>query len=130
MKNENIRIVEIRDRATCIVAMAIRMIPNAQERFLFNQIGYRSYSHPTIILMSLEAPWCAARYHDEWSRLRIGGRSFEVAHKWIEENFDSIEPCQVIDVEFILKEVDEPCKSCEQEQLIEMLKNSEEEKIE
>jgi hypothetical protein len=118
MKNENIRIVEIRDRATCIVAMAIKMIPNMQERFLFCQIGYRSLSNPCILLVSLEAPWCSARCSDEWKGI---GRTFPIAHKWIEENFDSIEPCQVIDVEFILGEVDKPCQSCEAEQIEELL---------
>jgi hypothetical protein len=117
MKSINIKTVEIRDRATLIPAFAIRMLPSDEtELFLFKHCGYRSWSDPCILLVSIEAPWHSARSWDEWKE----GRTMPTAHKYIEDNFDSITSCQVIDVEFILGEVDKPCQSCLQEQLAEM----------
>lgn len=103
MKQENIKIVEIRDRITCIPAFAIRIVPSLElELFLFSHCGYDIYN-PCILLISIQAPWLSARSSDEWHN---SPRTMPTAHKWIEENFDSIQPGQVIDVEYILKEKD------------------------
>lgn len=119
MNPKNFKVVEIRDRATCIVAFAIRMLPQTEEEiFLFKWAGYRSSANPCIILISSSVPQCSARYHDEWRNV---GRSFPEAHKYIEKNYDEIKNCQVIDVEFILGEVEKPCKSIMYEQIKEML---------
>ena len=109
MKNENIKVVEIRDRATFIPAFAIKMLPSDEkELFLFKGAGY-GVLHPCVMLVSIKAPWQSARCSDDWKSNM--GRTMYVAHQWIENNFDEIENCQVIDVEFLLKEVDKPCKS-------------------
>jgi hypothetical protein len=101
MKTENIKTVEIRDRATLIPAFAIRMLPSDEyELFLFKDAGYR-WVDPSIMLIAIESPWHSARSFDEW---RNGGRSFPVAHKWIEDHFDEIKNGDVIDVEYILGE--------------------------
>lgn len=124
MNPENIKIVEIRDRATFIPAMAIKLLPNnIDENFLFKSIGYWS-SKPCILLIPLEAPWSSARCSNE---CRVVGRSMHEAHKWIESNWDSIVNCQVIDVEYILKEVEKPCDSVRQEQINEALEKCENE---
>lgn len=118
MKIENIKMVEIRDRATLIPAFAIRMLPKTEdELFLMKHCGY-GLSNPCIMLVSIEAPWNSARCSDEWRGLR----TMSVAHKWIEENFDSIVDCHVIDVEYILKEVDKPCISAISEIALERMK--------
>jgi len=123
MKNENIKIVEIRDRATFIPAFAIRMIGDSfDERYLFNQAGYRP--DPCILLISMQAPSFSARYSGDWKRHE---RTMGTAHKWIEENFDEIKNCQVIDVEYILKEVSQSCKSVREEQIEERLNGCENE---
>jgi hypothetical protein len=115
MRKENIKMVEIRDRATCIPAFAILMLPeNQDEVSLMRQTGY-GFSHPCVMLVSIEAPWHSARSSDEWQERSV--RTMAIAHKYIEDNFSNISECQVIDVEFILGEVDAPCKSCRQEQL-------------
>ncbi len=112
MKNL-IKMVEIRDRATCIPAWAIKMLPDSTDQaFLMKQTGY-GFSHPCIMLISIEAPWHSARSWDEW---RDSARTMTTAHKYIEENFNDIKDCQVVDVQFLLGEVDKPCKSCRQEQ--------------
>lgn len=126
----NFKIVEIRDRATFIPALAMRMIPeNGMQELLFNEIGYRSSSDPCIILMALAQPSLASKHSDEWGN--CSPRTMPTAHKWIEENYDEIEDCQVIDVEYILKEVDKPCLSLREERIDEMLTSdmSEESKL-
>lgn len=111
MKNL-IKMVEIRDRATCIPAFAIKMLPDSQDQaFLMKQTGY-GFSHPCVMLVSIEAPWHSARSSDEW---RDKSRTMFTAHKYIEDNFDELKGCQVVDIEFILGEVSEACKSCRQE---------------
>ena len=108
MKPENIKIVEIRDRATLIPAFAIRMLPRTEEElFLFTEIGYRSLKDPCILLVSMQMPSYSARYSGDWPE--GVGRTMPIAHKWIEEHFDEIQSCQVIDVEFLQGEVDRPC---------------------
>ena len=104
MRKENIKTVEIRDRATLIPAFAIKMLPSDEkELFLFKGAGY-GISHPCIMLISIEAPWHAARSSDEWK----GSRTMATAHKWIEMNFDNIQSGEVIDVEFLLHEKEKP----------------------
>lgn len=107
------KMFEIRDRATCIPVWAIRMLPDSQEEvFLMKQCGY-GFSYPCIMLISIEAPWHSARCSDEW---RSSPRTMPIAHKYIEDHFDELKSCEVIDVEFIEKEVEKPCKSCFEEQ--------------
>lgn len=105
--------VEIRDRATCIPAWAIRMLPESEEEaHLMIKTGY-GFAHPCIMLISIEAPRYSAQCSDQWP---ASARTMPRAHEYIEKNFDALKPCEVIDVEFILGEVDQPCKSCLEEQ--------------
>jgi hypothetical protein len=123
MNPKNIKIVEIRDRATCIPAFAIRLLPEQEEEiFLFKHAGYRSIANPCIMLISIAVPQHCARYSGDWSTGR--GRSMRIAHEWIEKKFEEIVNCQVIDVEFILGEVDKPCKSIIYEYLDEVIKQN------
>lgn len=116
MRNNDVKIIEIRDRATLIPAFAIRMRPDGlEEKMLFNHAGYRSFTDACILLVSIEAPWHSARASDEW---RNSARTMPVAHKWIEKNYDQIQHCQVVDVEFILGEKDSPSLSFWKEELV------------
>lgn len=119
MKQQNIKTVEIRDRATLIPAFAIRMLPSDEkEFFLFKGAGY-GFSHPCIMLIAIEAPWQSARSSDEW---RNSPRTLVTAHKWIEKHFDEIENGDVIDVEFILDEKEKPSFNAFMEEAIENAK--------
>ena len=116
--NDNIKMVEIRDRATLIAAYAIKMVPTYPgERFLMKNAGY-GFSHPCVMLVPIQAPWLSLRHSSEAHENST--RTLLTAHKYIEENFDNIQPCDVIDVEFILGEVHEPCKSAQEEMKEEM----------
>lgn len=113
MKKENIKMVEIRDTCTIIPVFAIRIFPQTEEeKFIVKNYHYGNYesSFPRVILASVYSPWV---YVNNYSENR--GRTMAIAHKYIEENFDEISSCEVIDVEFILREVENPCKSLKQE---------------
>ena len=123
MKQQNIKTVEIRDRATLIPAFAIRMVASDEkELFLFKGAGYRSIISPCILLVSIESPWHSARAWDEW---RNSPRTMPTAHKWIEENFLDIQNGDVIDVEFILGEKNKPSLNSFIEEAMEAAKHFE-----
>lgn len=120
MKMNNIKMVEIRDIATLIPAFAIRMLPSEEEElFLMKRSGYGIFN-PCVMLIPINAPWESVRCAEEQSK--DGGRTLFHAHNWIEKNFDKIENCQVVDVEFILGEVEKPCVSERFEIMSEVIK--------
>ena len=121
MKPENIKTVEIRDRATYIPAFAIRMWgSDVKELFLFKSCGY-GIMGSCVMLIPLQAPWLSARCSDE--QKNMNGRTIAEAHKWIEKNFSSINNGDVVDVEFILGEKDKPSLNSCIEEAMELLKD-------
>lgn len=97
-----IKMIEIRDRATLIAAVAIKMEADgeAQERFL-GRCGY-PWDGAVVALLRLDD----MRGHvnpDDWS-----GRTMPAAHQYVYDNFDTLEDGQVVDVEVILGEKDTP----------------------
>ena len=106
---------EIRDRATFIPVIAIQMTPSIDgpdeqkdaECFLLCRAGF-SFESPSVILCRMESIgilYSSCPY--AW-----GSRTYCVAHKYIIEHFDELEPGAVIDVEFILGE-SKTCKVSE-----------------
>lgn len=104
--------IEIRDSATFIPALAVRLEPtNESDRYLLSRAGYgktperqRTY----ILLMGLSGGEDDVKCDPyDWGN----NRSRFVAHQWLEHHFDEIESGAVVDVEFILKETTEPKKS-------------------
>lgn len=98
----HVKIVEIRDRATFVPAIAIKMSPdNTMQQYLLRRSGYWGDGTACICVAALSG-------HD---KLHADGydrvdRTMKIAHVWIQENWDAIEDGDVIDVEFILKEKD------------------------
>ena len=93
---------EIRDRATCISALAIKLeAETLQEDFLKRRAGF-SGDRPYILLHKLNDSVKCNYDPYEW-----GDRTMHVSHLFIEENFETLTSGEVIDVEFILKETTE-----------------------
>jgi len=99
-----IKALEIRDRATCIPAVAIKMVAanTTQDRFLW-RCGYPR-DGSGVVLMKL---------HDQQATSDAYGwgndaRTMPAAHLWIEQHFDELAEGQVIDVRVILGEEAEP----------------------
>lgn len=110
-----IKVLEIRDRATCFSVMAIKMIPaafhasNLVDGVNWAQIqaahltrsGY-GFDHPSIMMTNLNGGKISYDPYD-W-----GDRTYHVAHKHIREHFDTLKEGDVVDVEFLLGETNQP----------------------
>ena len=91
------KFVEIRDKGTFVPALAIRLA--GVDHYLARRADYDS---PLVILVLLSTMRCNYDPHG-W-----GGRTFPVAHEWLQEHFDEHENGAVVDVEFILGETTAP----------------------
>lgn len=91
------KFVEIRDRGTLVPALAIRLA--GADHVLARRAGYDS---PLVILMLLSQMKC------EYDPYAWGGRTYPVAHHWLQEHFDEHKNGAVVDVEFILGERTQP----------------------
>lgn len=103
----NCKTFEIRDRATFIPAIGIQLQPACEkDRWLLSKSGFGkdiSSQEKYIILIRLydaEAQYTPS----DWSNTR----TMSYAHKYIIENWDSLDTGAVIDVEFILGETESP----------------------
>lgn len=104
-----IKILEIRDKATFIPVLTICVTPRRyseelhkiDDYYMKERCGYSCDGHD-IILMNLGHPEKCNNDPYEW-----GGRTYPVAHNWIITNWDKIKDGDVIDVEFILGETPE-----------------------
>jgi hypothetical protein len=107
-----VKLFEIRDVATCLPMMAIKLDPRSEaERWLLARSGYgptpdaqRKY----VLLADLQGGGgkIICDYYD-WG----GCRTRQIANKYIAEHFDDLTTGDVIDVEFICGITKEPKKS-------------------
>lgn len=101
------KLVEIRDRATFIPALAVEF--NGEENFLLRRAGFACKRH--IMLIKL-VDSRAAFFSNAWM-----DRTMQVAHRHLEEvgllqlGVDVLTAGNVIDVEYILGETPEPKQS-------------------
>ena len=111
-----LKAIEIRDAATFIPAVAIKMEPaNEAQRYLMARVGFRDgQDGPAITLMILSSQKAMADPY-EWTSLAMGPRTMPVAHQWLEQHFDEVADGDVVDVEFILGETSAPKVSERQE---------------
>ena len=89
------KVLEVRDEATCIPALAIQMVADGpiEDRYLW-RTGYpRGDSQPAIVLMHLSTQESHVDPY-EWT----GGRTMKAAHVWIIDHWDEISGGDVIDV--------------------------------
>lgn len=98
------KLFEIRDRGTCVAALAIRPeIKNPHEAFLLGKAGYGRQPEEYILLMDIDGgtgTWSSDAY--EW------GRTLHQAHLYIQIHWEELQSGDVVDVEFILGETTAP----------------------
>lgn len=95
---------EIRDKATFIPALAVRLFPATdQDRYLLSRAGYGRTPGDQgkyIVVTHLSGGRDVCTYDPyKWR-----SRTLTYAHLWMINNWDVLESGQVIDVEFILGE--------------------------
>lgn len=93
--------VEIRDVATFIPALAIRLVPACErDRYLLGRAGYtpdpRRQAEYVILTRIAGGTGEATSDPYEWN-----SSTMREAHAWLIEHFDEIESGVVVDVEFI-----------------------------
>lgn len=100
----HVKLIEIRDRATMIPAMAIKMVSNIPaQRALLATSGYAQEPPSQCFILLVQLARATAQYDAyEW-----GDRTMCAAHQWIENNFSKIENGDVVDVEYILGETNQ-----------------------
>lgn len=95
------KIFEIRDRATFIPVLCTKLRGKAtREITLLRATGYLTESN-LVMVTELNNP---KNTHYDYYSYGCDSRTFKTAHRYIEENFDSLKTGDVIDVEFILGE--------------------------
>ncbi len=96
------KLFELRDKGTFIPIACMSCESDAdQERWLLRRAGFGP-DNRLIQLISFNRKQTAYDCYD-WS-----DRTYQTAHRYIQKNWDSLKNGQVIDVEFILEETDEP----------------------
>lgn len=106
------KLFEIRDRATFIPALAVKLrhapLSTDVESWLLWRSGFGrdDTSGPYVVLYKLATD--EAHYDPiEWR----GGRTMQLAHAHIIEQWDQLESGDVVDVEFLLEETKSPKRS-------------------
>ena len=94
-----IKLLEIRDVGTFIPAMAVRV--SGEDGYLMRRAGFGA---PMVYLIALATERCA---YDPWN-WHGGGRTMNIAHQFIEKEWDSLTEGDVVDVQFILGETTAP----------------------
>lgn len=96
-----VKFLEIRDRATFVAAVAVscELSGNSYDDYLLRRSGYGSQR--CILLTRLDGVGKAYNDPCDWDE-----RTWQVAHKYIADNWDEIVDSDVIDVEYILGETD------------------------
>lgn len=96
------KILEIRDSATFIPAVAIKLRAETPlESYYLLRSGFLSGNDVLIVKL---VDGSASFDPVEWGTARTMG----VAHRYVVQNFDALENGAVVDVEFILGETSEP----------------------
>ena len=102
-----IKLVEVRDIATNIQALAIKMRPSdEQERPFLNRSGFKNSDLVYLVKIGTQEA-----YYDPFAWRCRDPRTMFNAHKYIQKHFDELPACSVVDVEYILGETDKPKKS-------------------
>ena len=104
-----VKLFEVRDRATFIPCFGIRMSPGytahgsfcPKETFLLRRAGF-GLEEPLVLFGRLDGGECN---HDPFA---WGGRTLAVAHRYIAEEWSSLRSGDVVDVEFVLGEKSSP----------------------
>lgn len=102
-----LKMIEIRDSATFIPAMAIRLLPGCEEdRALLARAGYgrEPERQGEYVLLSKLVGDDTEIHYDPHAWNLHKGRTMTIAHLFIRDNFARLESGMVVDVEFILGE--------------------------
>lgn len=100
---------EVRDAMTFIPVMAVNLKPgNLDDRYLLARAGYGTSAKTQAgytLLWRLSAPGRVEHNPNNWGD---GLRTMQEAHEYIKTMFDDLDSGDVVDLQFIRGETDEP----------------------
>ena len=103
------KMLEIRDIATFIPVLCVDMNPedvaSRDEHYLLRRAGYPCDGNPIVLMTRADG---GKPHYDPYN---WGDRTMHVAHLYIAEHWGELRDGDVVDVEFILKEVEQPKRS-------------------
>jgi len=113
-----VKALEIRDAATFIPVIAIKMVPDYvfrfdetnPERYLLRRSGY-NFDDPSVVLCRMNCSGVDRNATYDPYAWGNQTRTMPVAHDYITKNFDNLNSGDVVDVEFILGETKQPKQS-------------------
>ncbi len=107
-------VLEVRDEGTFVPVLAVDMNPDLElndarraQTFLLRRVGYPCDHKPNILLTRLAADGSPATNDPYWWGSRFG-RTIAVAHLFILEHWAKLKDGDVVDVQFILGETQQP----------------------
>lgn len=96
------KVFEVRDRATFIPVLATPLGSSPEpEGYLERRAGFGQFTGLVVVTQLLSMTSNCDAF--EWPN-----RTMHEAHKYIKDHFNELQPGQVIDVEYILGETEEP----------------------
>lgn len=96
------KLIEIRDRGTCITAIAIKTKATTWFEEPFLQRGGWGPGNVILVKCNGEAKAC----YDPFEWRADGSRTMFEAHRYIEQHFGELQDFDIVDVPFILGETD------------------------
>lgn len=109
----NTKAFEIRDIGTFIPVVGVLMVPSFEtdayipEKYLLRRAGY-GFDSPLVLLCRMEASGTDRNATYDPYAWGDGARTMIVAHDYIQKNWEDLTSGDVIDVQFILKETEQP----------------------
>jgi hypothetical protein len=101
--------IEVRDAMTFIPVLAVNLKPgNLDDRYLLARAGYSPHPEEQaryVILIRIEGKMAAHYDPIDWSS---DTRTMPTAHQYLIDHWDDVESGDIVDVQFILGETDEP----------------------
>lgn len=95
-----VKCLEVRDEGTFMPVICIKPIPeNEYQRWLLRRDGYSGNASESCVIVI--KPQCNGVSYDSYS---WGDRTMNVAHAYIERNWETLLDGEVIDVQYILGE--------------------------
>lgn len=103
----NTKIIEIRDTGTNITALAIKLDgDNFIENTHLKRAGFGSGNGTRFILLTN-----MENMQSNYDPFKWNDRTLNNAHRYLVDNFDNIENCGLIDVQFLIGETKNPVVS-------------------
>ncbi|MCH5165626.1 MAG: hypothetical protein J1G01_04425 [Clostridiales bacterium] len=97
-----LKLIEIRDRGTTIAALAIKMSPEREGDIHFLRRSGFGIDSSLVYLIKVEGQ------EAHYDAFQWRNRTMHEAHRYIQQHFDELKDCDLVDVEYILGESNKP----------------------